>query len=677
MAGAVSATDDSSSGDELVALQSDDASLESSHTITGNSFEDIQNYLNSGNVKAGDTVYLSNSTYSPTSNVTTVYVNIEGITITGSSVSDTNARSTIVGEKSMFNLNAKGITLSNIDFKYGAAPHPVIGSMGVVQVVNDDCSILACNFENFETAWGGVISTGSEVKNCLISGCNFTKNSDITAATLFLFGSYHTVENCNFIQNSNNDGTIYVDGNNFRCINCNFTDNIVKGFGEGGAFCMYSVEYSLIQNCNFINNYAERRGGAILIGGKYNNISSCYFEGNSAENGGAIFTYSDNLQVYDSTFYHNSAKKGSAIFVGDSKLSVQKSNFFNNQAESSSLVTPDVINTYLWNPSTVSAYLKGGDNIANAIFNDGDVSSITLNEITYPFYANGKEIIKVTPNSDLHPTLVPSEDDSSVYQSDLENNQILVFEVWGGDVLVKNESLKTDIYGCANFVVSNYRTTPYVVKVYHPNDDYYTYIGSSTKINIFVDGTSDLTIFKSVSKDNAFVGDIVEWKIVIMNVKGVQAHGVMVTDIIPEGFEILSVEGLGEFYSLKGNALQWHVGALDPLKYRTLIIQTKALAPGNFSNVATISGSTTEWDYDNNEAVCTIFVAPSLNLNNTNSTSDLSENSTSDNVSQQNDTLTKEQVTKSIGSQTGNPLAFLLVAICVILATALPRNFKR
>jgi len=109
---------------------------------------------------------------------------------------------------------------------------------------------------------------------------------------------------------------------------------------HGGA--IYSRGSLLIKNCIFENNYANRSGGAILIG-TYNavgdlEIIDCQFINNTAKNnqGGAIFTWDSlgghKLSITNSIFSNNKANVAGAIYIDHDNAIIINSTFTNNQA---------------------------------------------------------------------------------------------------------------------------------------------------------------------------------------------------------------------------------------------------------------------------------------------------------------------------------------------------------
>ena len=111
---------------------------------------------------------------------------------------------------------------------------------------------------------------------------------------------------------------------------------------SGAALAWLNVENIHINNYTFIDNTAERSGGAIYISKGSDNcvIFNSTFKGNhltnmtAYHNGGAIDCVGDNLTVNMSSFENNGANTGGAIYVGtgSSQAHILASNFTSNYA---------------------------------------------------------------------------------------------------------------------------------------------------------------------------------------------------------------------------------------------------------------------------------------------------------------------------------------------------------
>lgn len=125
-----------------------------------------------------------------------------------------------------------------------------------------------------------------------------------------LYGDNLNLINCNFINNVSAHVGGAINGNGeMHIIECNFINNKVDD-GDGGAIFCFSNNMT-VTNSTFINNNANGNGGAISLGVDNNslfNISNCVFIDNAAtNNGGGIFagtrsTSGENLKIYNCTF---------------------------------------------------------------------------------------------------------------------------------------------------------------------------------------------------------------------------------------------------------------------------------------------------------------------------------------------------------------------------------------
>ena len=103
-------------------ISKDNEILATDHDFSGSTLAEIQTYLNSGNVQAGDTIYLGNKAITSTGwdswdNNIVVDVTIPNLIISGGSSTNPDSYSTISSANKIFRLSASGITLTNIKSK--------------------------------------------------------------------------------------------------------------------------------------------------------------------------------------------------------------------------------------------------------------------------------------------------------------------------------------------------------------------------------------------------------------------------------------------------------------------------------------------------------------------------------------------------------------------------------
>lgn len=153
-----------------------------------------------------------------------------------------------------------------------------------------------------------------------------------------IYGEHYsciTVENCTFINNSNN--MIYSEGI-VQIFDSTFEKNTAgRLFNTGGA--IYSAgDTNLIQNCTFKDNVAAN-GAAIFIAENYGDtlLYNNTFNNNTATNGGAVFFTSNKKhgQIDNNYFINNKATNGGAIYIhGTTGYATFNNNIFiNNRAE--------------------------------------------------------------------------------------------------------------------------------------------------------------------------------------------------------------------------------------------------------------------------------------------------------------------------------------------------------
>ena len=152
--------------------------------------------------------------------------------------------------------------------------------------------------------------------------------------------------------------------------NCTFLNNSAM---YGGAIYLPYGELSL-SNCKFINNSAHWFGGAIASDkdSKISVVGTVFENCRSVDDaGGAIYAFSTNLEVRDSTFNNCSANFAGAICSLNSEILISYSNFTNNLAryEGGAVYKMYGSGTVIKSNFTKNAALNGG-----ALFSDNCTS---------------------------------------------------------------------------------------------------------------------------------------------------------------------------------------------------------------------------------------------------------------------------------------------------------------
>lgn len=287
----------------------DDECADNILSSSSNSFSDLNDSINNGwtiNLQS-DYKYDSSRDFGFENGIVisrSITINGNGHTIDG------NFQARIFNATTYVNFN--NITFINAKADIGSA---IIGS---------NYAVMNSKFiNNVATDSGGAISGG------YASNSIFQNNNANRYGGAIYKGS---VDNCTFIGNSANEGGAIYDvystkstfmnnyagsyGGAMRGSSagyCNFINNSARLY-SGAVFDAY------LDHCTFINNTATT-GGA--IGGGSNSAVSCLFEGNSANDGGAVYGYT----VYNSIFRNNHANHGGSMYTGSASSSIFEYNY--------------------------------------------------------------------------------------------------------------------------------------------------------------------------------------------------------------------------------------------------------------------------------------------------------------------------------------------------------------
>ena len=160
----------------------------------------------------------------------------------------------------------------------------------------------------------------------------------------------------------------------------------------------------------------------------------------------------------------------------------------------------------------------------------------------------------------------------------------------------------------------------------------------------------DLAVFKYADKESYHVGDRIEWQITVVNYGPCDAHGVVASDVLPDGVKFISYKASkGSYDAATG---KWDIGTLAVGESATLYIYCEALVEGLITNEVNVTCNETDSNPSNNFDNCTVEVI---------------KNETKPPVPE------KPPVTMK---KTGNPLAYLVIAIVIIFGSFWSENRK-
>ena len=245
-------------------------------------------------------------------------------------------------------------------------------SAGVLQfnLKCDNADIINCTFTDNHALEYGAVSWN--INNGLIYNSTFIHNylfdlvgsKDHHAGAVSFGGSYNTIDECRFINNTIDGSTfansnecfgaaVYYSASNSKIINTNFTGNYNTGIA-GALFI--TVAYAEAHDLRFINNTATT-GGAITLRNKngapvFTDLYNMYFENNSAQYGGAINCEGiADCSVYNATFVTNHGYEGGAIRWTGTRGHIYDCNFTDNKADLSNYGSWAIGGTIHWSGS--------------------------------------------------------------------------------------------------------------------------------------------------------------------------------------------------------------------------------------------------------------------------------------------------------------------------------------
>lgn len=365
-----------------------------------------------------------------------------------------------------------------------------------------------------------VISKKVTLKNItFING----KSAENGGAISFSSGAMNSeIDHCNFIDNTaaKDGGAIYGGCWNLKISNCEFKNNQVtyKAYGGpnnvGGGAIFFRYADANVINSKFENNKAPLAyGGAIFSNSGNLTVVGCEFinnsgnsnknDGNGAMGGGAIH-FADGTgkcTVSNCKFTENYALKGSAIHLRYGYLDISDTTFLKNLADASSLVTSGSNDIVVENHEvSITAHLRGYDNVINAIYTNISANKVDLKNVTY-YGVNGE-----MNSGDDKVTCVEGYENSNngakPYGDPLVSKFEVILEIYDkNNNLVKSITGQTDIKGEVQALNIKLNPGKYTLKARHEKDDYYGFIESK---NTFEIPKYETTVAETNVQDKAF-----------------------------------------------------------------------------------------------------------------------------------------------------------------------------
>ena len=374
------------------------------------------------------------------------------------------------------------------------------GAIGLIYNTTLGATIDGCTFINNSAAQdGGAINIEGKGANAIIINSNFTNNTAPKGGAIIISGNNSIIDNCTFFNNTANEsdgGAVYIDGRDTTLNNVTLANNTAAGNGAGvlidgtnthitdstvenntaggsGAGLYVDGRNTVIDGCDISNNNATVNGGGAYLIGSDATISNSNFTANNAipneDNieeglGGSVYVAGNNGHINGCDFTNNTARNGSAIYVNPENPSNE------NYIDNCTLVDNQAWTYWMpiiYNTTHIESNITGGNNILNAIYNNGPNTSI---------FINGTNPVLGWENSDNG--TITYQDDREAYQ----NISVVVYDTHGN--VVYNDSAITGLGGNVTFELGEHTSDWFFVVMTHEEDTYYKYIVNATGIDI-------------------------------------------------------------------------------------------------------------------------------------------------------------------------------------------------
>ena len=303
----------------------------------GNTLDDIVSYAGAVFVQFKANLTVINCTFeNNTAGYSGAIESWGGLTVINSIFRNNVANNTYAG--AIFKDGDYGVTIINSTFENNSA-NTYAGALYIMGDSRYNKTIINTKFINNDGNRGGAIFTS--LAPLYIDNCSFIGNKaidkntgyDASGGAIYDHSSFLSIADTEFINN-----TADLNGGALELGNTQSTyysgENITR-----------KIDWTVIENCIFDNNYARKEGGAIYNGQNiaYTNITDSKFTDNFALiTGGVMTNYFGFIWADNCEFINNEARDASIIYMYGhynypndyyANLTVTNSKFVNNTGE--------------------------------------------------------------------------------------------------------------------------------------------------------------------------------------------------------------------------------------------------------------------------------------------------------------------------------------------------------
>ncbi|MCL2687846.1 MAG: hypothetical protein FWE58_04865 [Methanobrevibacter sp.] len=483
---------------------------------------------------------------------------------------------------------------------------------GAVFSTGDGLTITNVTFINNTASRGGAIWFANSQDRDMavtINYANFINNratdgSNSGGGALMITNGHSEISDSNFINNTanNNGGAINKNGGSTLGIHrCLFENNSAK---SGGAIYNTNSKTTIYPTSTFINNKASINGGAI-----YSNTASSidiraninFYNNSAVEQGGAIYAR-HSINSTSSNYVGNTASQGGAIYsypdTGD--IWIQYNRFVNNTNDDFYLNNTTIaqnklpnLNYNWWGDNDNTPSVVGNVNLTHWFvmqLSADDFINTTINDTT----TKVGNSVNLSYSLVLYNNLTKSTSFASygIYPSELPNFNVTL--TWTG----RDGTISRTV----NAKVNDSEIIPFTsgsgfsIHAIGDNEDIILY-------QEIVNAT--LNIDKTASSTDATNGQLLNYTITVTNDGDNTATNVWVNETLPENLVYQGSSGDGTYYSNNGT---WYIGELASGGSATIVITVLVTHGGSITNTAILNLD--EFNLGTNKSSLTITVNP-------------------------------------------------------------------
>ena len=447
---------------------------------------------------------------------------------------------------------------------------------------------------------GGAITNTHKLD---IDNCDFTNNHGLKGGAILAVAetasdlnpnNHVKIKNSRFKSNAGFDGGAICCNYNMTVDHCVFDANKASGYGGGAINTGFKSDDNNFLNSIFFNNTAENYGGALST--SHSHIKNCTFQYNQANHGGAIFSLS--FDIAKSEFKDNVGTSGGNSLVvvegfkKDDQTFIPEGDCFVFSQQSVNDFTVDILNGQDSSQHYIESGKYAGYNqycVEQHLFLPAHTEGVLTSDLSYITNSIDRTLVSdyikvMFYLKDAYPARYEHYDTQSIIWIFSDSEYRKSDNAFVREIIDYHDNHKVDI-NKTSYVLPNGTRMEYDMQLFlTPTDNQNMVLFKSSQFT----PRHNETVRKETINKTVFVGQEVQFRIIVTNTGNVPLTDVFVEDIdFSEGLEYKNWKPENGDWKYENNGKWVLTYDLEPEENASFIVIFNTLTVGELRNNVT------------------------------------------------------------------------------------------